>query len=351
LDPTQTYTGSGRLAQVELRIDRRLQPPSPLSFEGIYTDTFLLDGGGKEIPFTAVNGYYECSAHPATKLSVFSAHGLPIPGVGSWLFDEGDGVTCQIAPYWPEGEVVWVCTGWTGTGSVPPNGNGIMVSFFINENSTITWNWQQLPSINTSLAFSRTSYSFVVGEAFNVTAVIKNVKGLGAWQLALSYDPNVIEYRNVSIPSDNIFKGHDVQLMGPDASIPGYVVLGVGATPGDIFSVDGSGVLCTFTFIGRNAGNSSLAFSNFGVDTFLLNTSSLRDIPFMAQGSSARSVMFHGDVDNDGDVNMRDVSEAILAFNSFPGMTRWNPYADLDNSDRVDMRDLVIIVLNFNQHE
>jgi parallel beta-helix repeat protein len=58
-----------------------------------------------------------------------------------------------------------------------------------------------------------------------------------------------------------------------------------------------------------------------------------------------------GDVNHDRRINIKDVALAVLAFNSFPGSSRWNPDADIDNSGHVDMRDLVLIVLNFNKHE
>jgi hypothetical protein len=58
-----------------------------------------------------------------------------------------------------------------------------------------------------------------------------------------------------------------------------------------------------------------------------------------------------GDINNDGTVDMKDVMNAVHAFNSFPGKSRWSPYADVDGNGRVDMRDLLIIVINFNRHE
>jgi hypothetical protein len=36
----------------------------------------------------------------------------------------------------------YVCTGWSGTGSVPPSGLGTSVSFTISQASSITWNWK-----------------------------------------------------------------------------------------------------------------------------------------------------------------------------------------------------------------
>ena len=65
---------------------------------------------------------------------------------------------------------------------------------------------------------------------------------------------------------------------------------------------------------------------------------------------SARAFLA-ADVNQDGVVDMKDVSDAILAFNSAPGSPRWNPNADIDANGRVDMRDIVTIAINFGQHE
>jgi hypothetical protein len=66
-------------------------------------------------------------------------------------------------------------------------------------------------------------------------------------------------------------------------------------------------------------------------------------------------VMFTGDVNNDGVVNMKDVAASVAylqahGFNSFAGHPNYDPYMDLDGSGRIDIRDLLIIILNFNKH-
>jgi parallel beta-helix repeat protein len=61
------------------------------------------------------------------------------------------------------------------------------------------------------------------------------------------------------------------------------------------------------------------------------------------------AAVFTADIDGDKIANMKDVSIAVNAFNSFPTQPRWNPYADLDTNSRIDMRDIVAIVLNFNR--
>jgi len=56
-----------------------------------------------------------------------------------------------------------------------------------------------------------------------------------------------------------------------------------------------------------------------------------------------------GDVNDDGKVDMRDVTAVLLAFRAYPGRPTWNPEYDLDRNNIIDMRDVVIIILNFNK--
>ena len=55
------------------------------------------------------------------------------------------------------------------------------------------------------------------------------------------------------------------------------------------------------------------------------------------------------DVNEDGNVDMRDITAVVAAFNSSPGSPRYNVRADVNNDTRIDMRDMVQIVLNFGK--
>ncbi len=68
--------------------------------------------------------------------------GNPIPAVGSSLFDSGSTVTCSVVGLVVEGNLLWNCTGWSGTGSVPSSGTGNSTTFVITEDSSITWLWK-----------------------------------------------------------------------------------------------------------------------------------------------------------------------------------------------------------------
>jgi hypothetical protein len=85
------------------------------------------------------------SALVQRKLTIYSAHDSPVPGVGEHYYNDGDSVTCSVTSPVTEGNMVWTCSGWSGTGSVPATGTGKTVTFTITSDSTITWNWQGTP--------------------------------------------------------------------------------------------------------------------------------------------------------------------------------------------------------------
>ncbi len=78
-------------------------------------------------------------------LTVVSAYGSPNPTVGVHAYAKGSPVSCHVPSPVVINSVSFTCTGWTGTGSVPPNGSAIIVSFTITGDSTITWNWTATP--------------------------------------------------------------------------------------------------------------------------------------------------------------------------------------------------------------
>lgn len=74
-------------------------------------------------------------------LTVISAHGMPVPGVGTNAFAWASGVECRVSGVEESGATRHLCAGWAGTGSVPPAGATTNVSFVITNDSTLVWNW------------------------------------------------------------------------------------------------------------------------------------------------------------------------------------------------------------------
>jgi hypothetical protein len=75
-------------------------------------------------------------------LTVTSAHGNPSPTQGQQYVPAGTKITAQVNSPVTENGVTYICTGWTGTGSVPIRGEGNSVTFTLQEySSNITWLW------------------------------------------------------------------------------------------------------------------------------------------------------------------------------------------------------------------
>ncbi|MBX5321711.1 MAG: CARDB domain-containing protein, partial [Candidatus Bathyarchaeia archaeon] len=120
---TYTYeeTVSSTVSGKRFKLDSITGPSSPM----IVTDNVTVVGNYK-------TQYY---------LWVSSLYGSPAPQSG-W-FDAGTSITASVTSPWlgPEG-TRYLCLGWVGTGSVPPSGTSLAITFTIYQPSTIIWNWK-----------------------------------------------------------------------------------------------------------------------------------------------------------------------------------------------------------------
>jgi len=55
------------------------------------------------------------------------------------------------------------------------------------------------------------------------------------------------------------------------------------------------------------------------------------------------------DLNDDGKVDIEDISTAALAFGSYPSHPRWKVQADINKDSKVDIRDIVLIAKNFGK--
>ena len=79
---------------------------------------------------------------PRYALMVSSTDGAPSPAAGTHDVYWGTNVAANVAAPAPSGGTRRACTGWTGTGSVPESGSGTNVTFTVEADSTLTWNWR-----------------------------------------------------------------------------------------------------------------------------------------------------------------------------------------------------------------
>ncbi len=76
-------------------------------------------------------------------LTVDSHHGGAVPAVGEHSYDNGTAIDLYVTNSLKQlGPTQFVCTGWSGSGSVPTSGSGTNVSITITNESTISWLWK-----------------------------------------------------------------------------------------------------------------------------------------------------------------------------------------------------------------
>jgi hypothetical protein len=57
-----------------------------------------------------------------------------------------------------------------------------------------------------------------------------------------------------------------------------------------------------------------------------------------------------GDLNNDGEVSLQDLTLLAIAYKSKPGGAKWNPNADIDSNGVVGLIDLTIMAIHYGQH-
>ena len=75
------------------------------------------------------------------ELVVESVHGIadPLPGTNTFVW--GTVVDCQVSGIETNKSAQYICTGWSGTGSVSESGTGTNVTVTLTNDSSIVWNW------------------------------------------------------------------------------------------------------------------------------------------------------------------------------------------------------------------
>ncbi len=94
--------------------------------------------------FTAVAAGWDHSLAllPVASLVVTSPYGTPVPGSGTNIMIIGSVATCSVdSVVLVPSATQYVCTGWTGAGSVPAGGTSNRVVFAITNESAIVWLW------------------------------------------------------------------------------------------------------------------------------------------------------------------------------------------------------------------
>jgi peptidoglycan/xylan/chitin deacetylase (PgdA/CDA1 family) len=119
-----------------------------------YTPQLVITPNGKQCLLTGLTGNSTNSvltaSAPATVIGTYktqyyltstSTYGTPSP-IDGW-YDSGSSVSGFVAsPVNVNSTTQYVCSGWSGSGSVPTTGSVSAITFTINATSNIAWNWK-----------------------------------------------------------------------------------------------------------------------------------------------------------------------------------------------------------------
>ena len=137
-DFTACWLPEGSIATVEFT------PTAPVAATAVLGDSAgtTLDGLTLTVPVDGPRTVTVRVTAPNLALDVASAHGGAVPAPGRSWYECGTEVYAGVAGPAPSNGVQYVCTGWTGTGSVPASGTGTNLSFSVSETSSLTWTWR-----------------------------------------------------------------------------------------------------------------------------------------------------------------------------------------------------------------
>lgn len=226
----------------------------------------------------------------AKLLTVTSSYGNPTPSVGNHIYVSDTSVAASVSSPATVNGNTYICTGWTGTGSVAPSGNVTGTTFTVTTNSSITWNWQLvqtpvqtkiLPNGVVSAVLSGTedasNWSFgptpdPIGTTFSVDFRIDNASGVWGWAMeTVTWNPAILRLTNVQ--EGNYLKNNHQTffIAGYLDNAHGDIAGGIGCAIGDSYANETatSGLLATLTFTITGYGNANIHIGNVTLTTYI----------------------------------------------------------------------------------
>jgi hypothetical protein len=180
----------------------------------------------------------------------------------------------------------------------------------------------------------------VVYTEFNVNVSVANVgyEGLYGYQLGLNYDSSVLKCADLLFPKDHFLKPTDPQnLYIPERRINdtgGYAEVAATLLWPESAKV-GNGTLLNIVFRAKEVGITNLTLSNC---IFEGPESQLYEVTVL--GAVVTVVL--PDFNNDGKVDILDLTIIGQAFDSTLGDARWNPLCDVNHDSVINILDVAV---------
>jgi uncharacterized repeat protein (TIGR02543 family) len=121
----------------------------------VHDEGWIFIGWDTPLPDIVTEDFEATALYAPTEhiLTVATTYGFATPATGLYVFSWGEELTASVTSPDVQGTTRHVCTGWTGTGSVPASGNSISTgAFTLTQDSGITWHWNTEYLLNTETA-------------------------------------------------------------------------------------------------------------------------------------------------------------------------------------------------------
>jgi hypothetical protein len=160
----------------------------------------------------------------------------------------------------------------------------VSVTDFESTTKNATSTVRVLPTPTTDLLFDpsvNTYYTNMtkIGDQVIINLTIQNVTLLGGWQVNITWDPSLLDYVTIGLPSNHIFAGQTYIPLGPFTG-DGTVVFGLQLMYPDEWNFTGTGILCQLKLqVARQPASPqsscTIGLANKYVDTVLLDAGGL----------------------------------------------------------------------------
>ena len=300
------------------------------------------------------------------QLTVASAYDSPTPSVGTTSYFVGTSVTANVTSPVPDTpEIQYVCTGWTGTGDVPASGIGTSVTFAINQDSSITWNWETQSLVTAIMELQPSTHvAKDLNQTFTVNVTLNNVTAdmnLVGFEFKLSYNTTLLQV--LSVDNGTFLEGFagppngGVLYYGPYFGSDYVLFAGLilpnasGIWHAPFPSGNGTIASITFKVIYQPYGlQNPTNYCNLTLFDTKLADFQANPIPHDVQGGSYGIVPTPlGDINFDGIVDIYDAILFAKSFGATASSPNWNPYCDLNKDGVIDIYDAIIMGNHFGQ--
>ena len=200
------------------------------------TEGVTLDGTTLTIPANRPRSIAVTVSEIRIAFAVESEQGMPAPTNGVHFLSWGAEVPASVVTPEPTNGVRHVCTGWTGTGSVPESGTETNVTFTIKADSTLVWNWRKENQITVSVTGDGTCDFGTQWIAAGETATAEILPSTHLYDIALSGDTEgvTLDGTTLTIPANkprnirvSVYEIPEAPVISPEG---GVVAVGKGIT-------------------------------------------------------------------------------------------------------------------------